>query len=128
MANPTYDHDPDFCAWYSLYPNKKAKPLAYRAWCKCENKPIVLEMLSILQNQIDNELMWKRGYIPYPATYLNQRRFEDGLSPTATSDTPFTRNITATKEYIQRLHCDVVEQAGSSVRETVGEQFRLGWG
>ena len=126
MAN-TYN-DPDFCAWYSLYPNKKAKPLAFRAWLKCEDKPPIDDLISTLQNQIDNEIMWKRGYIPYPATYLNQRRFLDGLSPTAISDTPFSRNITATKEYLQRLHSNVVEQTVSPVRETVGEQFRLGWG
>lgn len=86
----TYMTDSDFCEWYALYPLKKARPIAYRAWKKCD-RPSMNEMIAILEDQIANESKWKQGFIPMPATYLNQRRFEDELTPEIKPDNCITR-------------------------------------
>lgn len=72
--------DPDFDLFWKEYPNKKAKVRAFQIWKNLkipkERKPMIL---GALQKQKQSE-QWARDggrFIPHPATWLNQRRWED---------------------------------------------------
>ena len=124
-----YDSDPDFCEWWSLYPLKKGKSAAFKAWQKADLLPID-QMLSILHEQITKERQWKnRQYIPHGSTYLNGERWDDEITIQQTSaiETPTDRNITAARTYIERIRGTIVGEDVSPVREGVGNQLRLGW-
>lgn len=67
---------PDFDQFWSIYPRKKAKADARKAFDRIKWTPALWE-------QLLTALEWQRKewsdprFIPYPATYLNQARFED---------------------------------------------------
>jgi len=65
--------DSEFESFYSSYPRKVAKPQAKKAWSK--NKCVLAEVLPALEQ---HKKTWKDPqFVPYPATWLNQRRWED---------------------------------------------------
>jgi phage replication O-like protein O len=71
---------PAFEQFYHAYPKKKARRSAERAWVKL-NPPsaLVQTILTALEKQKRSE-EWKREngkFIPYPATWLNDHRWED---------------------------------------------------
>lgn len=66
-----------FISFWSAYPNKTGKGAAYKSWQK--EKPDINIVLEALKWQTKQE-QWtkdKGQFIPYPTTYLNQRRWED---------------------------------------------------
>jgi len=124
-----YDSDPDFNLWWEAYPLKKGKSTAFKAWQKADRLPID-QMLSILHEQITKERQWKnKQFIPHPSTYLNQERWEDEITIQQTTqiETPVERNIAATRTYFERIRGAIVEPNECIVRQTVGNQLRLGW-
>jgi len=65
--------DSEFESFYLSYPRKVAKPQARKAWSK--NKCVLAEVLPALEQ---HKKTWKDPqFVPYPATWLNQRRWED---------------------------------------------------
>lgn len=74
------NYPPDFLAFWAAYPRKVAKGTAYRAWAKLKPDPSLLKaILKAIEKQKRTE-QWQRDggqYIPYPATWLNARRWED---------------------------------------------------
>jgi len=66
-----------FNEFWTAYPRKTAKADAERAWAKI--KPDLETVLTALEWQCKLEDWTKEGvkYIPFPATYLNSRRYED---------------------------------------------------
>ena len=76
---PLYRFD-DF---WGLYPKKKAKPDAAKAWQKLKaDDPMVDKILAAIERQKLSEDWTEAGgkFIPYPATWLNGRRWEDQIS------------------------------------------------
>lgn len=74
--------DKEFEVFYKAYPNKKAKESALKMWKKRkeERPPIedLLKIISLLKETDD----WKTNggqFIPYPATWLNGKRWEDEI-------------------------------------------------
>lgn len=69
-----------FDEFYSIYPRPVVKSTALAAWSKLKpNEDLKRTIISDVKRRIDGE--WKEReekYIPYPSTYLNQRRWEDG--------------------------------------------------
>lgn len=125
-----YALHPEFSLWYQSYPRKVGKAKALEAWLKCSDRPPIDQLLTILQRQIKHEQQWQGSnkYIPHPSTYINQCRFEDEIEiQTPPPDTPFARNIAATKEYLEKISSITLESAVSPLRAAVGEEFRLGW-
>lgn len=66
---------PEFSAFYAAYPRQEAKPFARRAWAAALNKGHKI-----------HDIMWglrnyafspDRQYVPMPATWLNQERWND---------------------------------------------------
>lgn len=68
-----------FQTWYAAYPRKRAPGDAWKAWKAIHDRPTVQAMLAALQWQIRTD-DWTRDagrWIPYPATYLRGRQWED---------------------------------------------------
>lgn len=68
-----------FAAFWQLYPKKRAKQKAWEAW-----KKLKLDALQavIMRSVEDHLAQWHdEQFIPHPATFLNQRRWEDDLTP-----------------------------------------------
>jgi len=77
-----------FESFWSIYPKRKAKTQARKAWYKLKLDPgassLVLEALK--KHVATPEWVADDGkYIPYPSTWLNQRRWEDELKPSQNS-------------------------------------------
>lgn len=71
-----------FAGFWRLYPLKKSKQAAIRAWDRLHpDDALIAAMGRALQRQMGGE-DWQRGFgIPYPATWLNNRRWEDEEAP-----------------------------------------------
>lgn len=75
QASPSPDY---FAIFWNHYPNKVGKPAAQKAW-----KKIKWDELTAIRdglNRWKETEQWQKEngkYIPYPATFLNQRRWED---------------------------------------------------
>ncbi len=79
------DWKPDrFEGFWRMYPVKKSKQAAIRAWDLLRpDDGLLATMGRALQRQMAGE-DWRRGFgIPYPATWLNNRRWEDEDRPPA---------------------------------------------
>lgn len=79
-----------FERFWNTYPKKQAKPAARRAWAKlAPDLETCRAMAAALARQKRSESWLRDGgrYIPLPATWLNQRRWEDDLPPVG-SDRP----------------------------------------
>ena len=74
------DYSDDFLEFWSAYPKKIGKGAAYKIYQKLKlTKKEKDEILSALKWQKKSQ-QWQKDngqFIPYPATYLNQRRWED---------------------------------------------------
>ena len=76
------DNAEAFGAFWTAYPNKKAKPAALKAFTKLKpDAELLAEMLKAIEVQ-KQSAQWQKDngqYIPMPSTWLNQRRWEDEL-------------------------------------------------
>lgn len=76
----------DFVEFWEAYPRKVGKDAAYRAWKKVKRErrlPGMQVLLDAIDSARNSEAWQKDGgqYIPYPATWLNQGRWQDELAP-----------------------------------------------
>jgi hypothetical protein len=70
----------DFEKFWKEYPNKKAKPIAFKSWAKLSLKERD-DLMQVLPAHKRSDF-WLRDegrFIPHPATWINQRRWEDEL-------------------------------------------------
>ena len=80
---PKAEKKPDifpFAEFWSVYPKKKAKQDAIKAWDKIKpDEALGKTIIKAVQAQKLTQDWIKNGgaFIPYPATYLNGRRWED---------------------------------------------------
>jgi phage replication O-like protein O len=70
----TKDNICNFDLFWKTYPKKVGKDLAIKTWHK--KSPNINEVLRALRWQVDSE-QWIKGFIPNPATYLNEGRWQD---------------------------------------------------
>ena len=91
-----YPHTPKgggndlFQTFYKSYPKKKGKQAAERAFLKLKpDTDLFRQIMAALEAQKKSPDWQKEGgqYIPYPATWLNGRRWEDEIIP-APSQSP----------------------------------------
>ena len=78
--------DDTFAAFWSAYPRKDSKAKAKASWDKLKpDKELVSQIMAALEQHKRSDQWTRDGgqYIPYPATWLNQRRWEDeGITQT----------------------------------------------
>jgi hypothetical protein len=70
--------------FWRIYPRKKAKGTAEKAWAKLKpSEQLIAEILSAVERATTSvEWTKERGqFIPYPATWLNARGWQDEISP-----------------------------------------------
>jgi uncharacterized protein YdaU (DUF1376 family) len=69
----------DFDRFWALYPKKTGKDAALRAWQKARGKPDLLVILDAVTQQRTSMQWLKDGgqFIPNPATWINQGRWDD---------------------------------------------------
>lgn len=82
------DWEPErFAAFWAYYPRGESKQAAIAAWDKLRpSSELIDDIARALKRQMASE-EWQRGVgIPYAATYLNQRRWED--EPHAPAEQP----------------------------------------
>ena len=82
-SGPEFDEHPDFARWFALYPveHRVAKGAARREWKKLRpNQQQVAQMMSVLAQQ-KASAKWRAGYVPSPANYLRDERFDDYVEP-----------------------------------------------
>ena len=76
----------EFNLWWELYDYRKARTVAERAWLKIDTS-LYSEILEHSEQLV--KVTHKDGTFPsrpYPATYLNQRRWEDEITPIETEE------------------------------------------
>lgn len=108
QSNPIQSSQPDgFVEFWSAYPKKVGKGAAESAWKKL--KPPADKCMAALATQ-KNSVDWKKEngqYIPNPATWINQRRWEDGetaADPGELITLPDGRQITrAQQDFLKRV-------------------------
>jgi hypothetical protein len=70
-----------FDTFWAIYPKKRARPVAERAWLKLHREEYEAVIEGVRAHRKTDD--WRRDggmYIPYPATFLNQKRWLDDLS------------------------------------------------
>ncbi len=71
------EYDPDFLKWYEIYPRKVGKPRAYKAWKKINpSTELKRKMVTAILNHAQSQQWQDEQYIPHPATWLNDERWE----------------------------------------------------
>lgn len=77
-----------FDMFWLAYPNKIAKPAAIKAWGKEKINGEFPQLMDALEKHKLTEKWQKDGgkYIPNPATWINQRRWEDEIGGSNGSD------------------------------------------
>ena len=80
---PTPDAQTErFAAFWKLYPKKQGKGAAEKAWKKIKPTAELFDVIMTAVGAAISSEQWQREngrYIPNPATWLNQRRWEDEL-------------------------------------------------
>lgn len=87
--------DDGFATFWKHYPKRVAKPQALKAWNKIKPAGHMLtDLMAALEKQKAGEQWLKDGgqFIPYPATWLNSRRWEDEAPPAASEMAEPARN------------------------------------
>ena len=80
----------DFAIFWETYPKKVGKGQAEKVFAKIKPTPDLLaQMLEVIGWQVKSK-QWQDGFIPNPATWLSQRRWED--EPPKTSVVYLTGN------------------------------------
>jgi hypothetical protein len=79
-----------FDLFWAAYPNKTGKQAAVKAWERAKNKPDHQTIIAAVELQKTWPIWTKDGgqYIPNPATWLNQGRWEDQPIVAGSNRTP----------------------------------------
>ena len=86
-----------FDVFWSTYPRKTAKANALKSWRKIKpDKPLAQRIILAVREQAKTS-QWTRDdgqYIPHPATWLNQRRWEDEIEPSPSApENPYDKTL-----------------------------------
>ena len=75
--NKDYEH---FLIWYKFYPRKVGKPNAYKAWRRLKpDTELKRKMVTMVLEHSKSKQWQSPDFIPYPATWINQERWNDTL-------------------------------------------------
>lgn len=89
----TVDQPDGFESFWSAYPKKVGKPAAIKAFRSAKINGHLPDVLADIEDKAGSEAWTKAGgqFVPNPATYLNQRRWEDQID--AAKSDPFAGAI-----------------------------------
>jgi hypothetical protein len=120
-GKPSSAYSNSFLEFWQAYPKKIGKHEAWKLWRKRNDLPPVADLIVAIEKQKKTD-QWGGGFIPNPATWINQRRWED--DPAAMeggrNDRSGKGNATAgigiPKEYIPEPAPEVSAEARERVR------------
>lgn len=75
------ESDESFEAFWSMYPVKKGRQRAKVAWFSSRSYKHVHMILTKLDEQIHKDRQFIEGYPPHPTTYINNKGWEDEITP-----------------------------------------------
>jgi len=76
----TNSYSPLFLNFWSKYPNKTGKGAAWKSWKKIKSPSTMMDIIITAIKEQSKSEKWRKDngqYIPNPATWLNQCRWED---------------------------------------------------
>jgi hypothetical protein len=84
---PRDEYAPDFAAFWNAYPRKKSKGDAWKVWQRLKCKSLLQQILTAVKVQRQTHDWTKDNgqFIPYPASWLNDRAWEDDVVGAVTS-------------------------------------------
>jgi hypothetical protein len=101
----------EFLKFWEVYPRKVGKAAAFKAWkAKNGTRPPAGDLIKIIETH-KQSTQWNREggqYIPNPATWINQERWEDDLS---NNGTPLS-NLSPKQQHNARVLQDFIENGG----------------
>lgn len=103
--NKEKKNDVGFDRFWSVYPNKKGKGAARTAFAKAIAKGVSVEDLITAVERQKHSRQWTRDngdYIPHPATWLNQERWEDAIEAEPEEDDSWNPFLQIAKEEHQK--------------------------
>ncbi|MGB0145000.1 MAG: hypothetical protein ACPGAP_09530, partial [Akkermansiaceae bacterium] len=71
------EYSEDFLKFWEVYPRKKGKKDAFRAWPRAIEETDLETILKAVESQTRSKQWQEPKYIPHPSTWLNQGRWED---------------------------------------------------
>jgi len=83
VGNSENSYSPLFLNFWSKYPSKVGKGAAWKAWKKIKSPSTMIDTIITAINEQAMTEKWKKDngqYIPNPATWLNQTRWEDEIN------------------------------------------------
>ena len=99
---PPCIYTPGFIAFWETYPKRVGKGEAFRAWTKGNGEVVSEVVVKAVREQIAYLNREGGKFTPLPATWLNQRRWEDE-PPTQGELSPKTAaNMAAGKRFLER--------------------------
>ncbi len=90
LPTPSKGAGEGFNEFWQAYPKKTAKQAALKAWKKLKPDSELLKVILNALEQQKQSAQWQKEdgqFIPYPATWLNGRRWEDDNSEQTTANT-----------------------------------------
>lgn len=88
---PPADFDEEFAQFWKLYPKKRDRDKALKAWRKLNPDNELFCQIMIALNAQIRSAQWQRDggqYIPYPSTWINGKRWEDEVTIPAPPEQP----------------------------------------
>lgn len=67
-----------FCRFWAIYPLKKGKKAAWAKWRSLKPDSALVDEIIAAVGLARFSKQWQEGFIPNPATYIHQARWEDG--------------------------------------------------
>lgn len=92
-----------FDDFWAIYPNRKAKQDALKAWSKLKpDEQMQASILKAVREQSQGEDWRKEGgrFVPHPATWLNGRRWEDEHPQRSPAPGPLTGGDLLDSDYV----------------------------
>lgn len=90
-SSGSYQDFPGFCSFWSVYPRREGKGAAFLSWKRSGCEVVSEAVLQAVREHLPHLNREGGLFRPLPATWLNQRRWEDdpyGKTPTATPARP----------------------------------------
>lgn len=97
-----------FMDFWNIYPRKKDKLRAMKAWDKAKLDEQADFIISDVKKRIDLDAAWKnKQFIPHPSNYLNGERWNDEISETAESKITAKNEIRSTVPWFKPQHSNL---------------------
>lgn len=112
-----------FLSFWKSYPKKVGKDAAWRAWKKRKDIPVD-SVFSIIERQKQTD-QWKRGFIPNPATWINQGRWEDEIESMNGGGNNGTGRNTSSGSGVQKTPPEYIPDAPISEEQRIKNLQRI---